>query len=312
MDIKSKPSPLKKSIQDKASELGFSACAIVDVATVDHASELQYDKWIADGKHHSMLYLDKYHDIRRNPALLLEGAKSIICVALNYYPGKFQNQDAPQFAYYAYGEDYHEVMRAKLIQLGEHIEKIAGGSWRACVDTAPIRERYWAQQSGLGFLGRNNQLIIPNKGSYFFLGELISTIEIESDQPLNMDCGNCGACISCCPAGALDEAGALDARKCISCLTIEHKGDFPQGTLLGTHIYGCDECQKCCPHNSNAASTSIKEFNPSDEFLNLDEEKIANMNQQDFSRIFRHSAVKRTKLSGLLRNLAAIKGEKAR
>lgn len=286
-----------------ASELGFEACGFAKVEPVAINAQEQYATWIKQGKHSTMQYMEKYSDVRANPALLLENASSIIAVALNYYPQQFQPKEAPQFAYYAYGLDYHEVIRAKLQQMAAKLEELYGATSRACVDTAPLRERYWAQRSGIGFVGRNNQLIIPGKGSYFFLGFLITTLEIEPDQPCTLTCGNCRRCVACCPTKALNDEGAVDARRCISCLSIEYRGELPDDVDFGNRIYGCDTCQKSCPHNRNTVPTSDEAFAPSTEFLNLNRTSIASMSDDDFRRIFRHSAVRRLKLPQLLRNL---------
>ena len=224
---------------------------------------------------------------------------------MNYYPPRLQPADAPQFAYYAYGRDYHEVIKQRLRQLATAIEKIASCQTRCCVDSAPIRERYWAQQAGIGFIGLNNALILPERGSYYFLGIILTTLELEPDAPCTLSCGECRACIDACPSGALSGDGAVDARRCLSCLTIEHHGELPEwvSSVLGNRVFGCDECQKCCPHNRHAQPTAIAEFHPTDDFLSLTRDRIASMDQQEFSRLFSHSAVKRAKLAGLQRNL---------
>ena len=252
----------------------------------------------------------RYLDVRDNPQLLLEGARSVIMVAMNYYPARFQNPDAPQFAYYAYGRDYHEVMRDRLHQLSAYIKEIAGDgvATRCCVDTAPLRERYWAVQAGIGFTGRNNTLIIPGKGSFFFLGGIVTTLDLHPDEPCRLTCGDCKACERACPGGALKDGMPVDASRCLSCLTIEHRGPLPQWVVvaLGNRVYGCDECQRVCPHNSNATPCTAPEFQPSPEFLNLTAEQILGMDQQEFSRVFSHSAVKRAKLDGLQRNAESL------
>lgn len=282
--------------------LGIAALGVARVEPVGQSAADSYRRWIADGRHGSMAYLDRYHDIRTNPELLLPGARSIIVAAFNYYPRRFQRPDAPQFAYYAYGRDYHDVVHGRLNTLADRIRASAGGEFRVCVDTAPLFERYWAVKAGIGVRGLNSQLIIPGKGSYFFLGEILTTLDITPDSPATGGCGSCGACIKACPAKAINGDGTIDARKCLSYLTIEHRGELPQGTALGNHVYGCDECQKSCPHNRHACATDIDEFAPSEAFLSLDREKILNMTDDDFRAIFRHSAVKRTKLTGLIRN----------
>jgi len=282
--------------------LGVTALGVARVEAVEQSVMDSYCRWIADGMHGSMSYLDRYLDIRTNPELLLPGARSIIVAAFNYYPKQFQNPSVPQFAYYAYGLDYHDVVRGRLGTLTDRIRSAMGGEFRVCVDTAPLFERYWAEKAGIGVRGINSQLIIPGKGSYFFLGEILTTLDIEPDIPSQGDCGKCGACIKACPAKAINGDGTVDASKCLSYLTIEHRGDFPEHTVLGNHVYGCDECQKSCPHNRRAVATEIEEFSPSQAFLSLDREKIMDMTASGFNAVFRRSAVKRTKLAGLIRN----------
>lgn len=292
-----------------ARELGFDACGIALANRVDDEAAMRYKNWLNSGKNGCMQWAQNYQEVRENPELLLEGARSVIVVAMNYYPKVFQPADAPQFAYYAYGRDYHEVMKQRLWKLGEFIEQETGCQSRACVDSAPLRERYWAQQAGVGFLGWNNQLIIPDKGSYFFLGVLITTLELTPDEPCQQHCMQCGACERACPSGTLHCGETIDARRCLSCLTIEHKGDLPEwvGDVIGNRVYGCDECQKCCPHNNNAIANTTPEFQPKPELLALTLNDILNFTQEQYSQLFSHSAVKRAKLAGLQRNALIIK-----
>lgn len=300
---------MESLIKQQAAALGLDACGIARARAVDPAAVQRYRQWIDSGGNGCMDYAARYLDVRDNPGLLLDGARSVIVVAMNYYPARFQPQDAPQFAYYAYGRDYHEVMRDRLQQLAAYIREAADGAeTRCCVDTAPLRERYWAVEAGVGFVGRNNTLIIPGKGSFFFLGAIVTTLELQPDEPCRLTCGDCGACEKACPGGALHGGRPVDASRCISCLTIEYRGELPQWTreAMGNRIYGCDECQRVCPHNRNARPTTVPELQPSDHFLSLTAQEILAMDQHAFSRLFSHSAVKRTKLAGLQRNLLHI------
>jgi epoxyqueuosine reductase len=291
-------------IKHIAHQLGFDACGIARARRVDDEALNRYNSWLNQGKNGCMQWAAGNSELRDDPALLLPGAKSVIVVAMNYYPQRFQPKHAPQVAYYAYGRDYHEVVKKRLWQLASYIEQETGASSRACVDSAPLRERYWAQQAGVGFIGLNNQLIIPGRGSYFFLGVLLTTLELEPDEPCLQQCQQCHACEKACPTGALRCGDTVDARRCLSCLTIEHKGELPEwvGDVIGNRVYGCDTCQQCCPHNRDAVPTGIAEFHPSDLLLSLTRRQILDMTQPEFSRIFSHSAVKRTKLAGLQRN----------
>lgn len=295
-----------------ASNLGFDACGIARVHRIDSEAQQRYTSWLDSGKNGCMQWATNHQQLREDPQLLLEGALSVIVVAMNYYPQVFQPSEAPQLAYYALGRDYHEVVKQRLWKLAQAIEQETGCKSRACVDSAPLRERYWAQQAGVGFIGLNNQLIIPGRGSFFFLGVLLTTLELDPDEPCHDQCLQCGACERACPTGALHCGDTVDARLCLSCLTIEQRGDLPQWVqgVIGNHLYGCDECQLCCPHNKAAAPTTIPEFQPKPELLNLTLDDVLNMTQEQFSSIFAHSAVKRTKLDGLKRNALLIKNSK--
>ena len=287
-------------------EAGAYRSGIARAGEVDEAAIAEYDRWISEGGHASMTYLEKYTDIRRNPTLLLPGARSVISSVFNYWWGK---QSGPlQWASYALGDDYHDVVRARLQSVADKISAETGAECRVCVDTAPILERYWAVRSGIGFIGRNRQLIVPDAGTHFFLGEIVSTLDLAPDAPCTLGCMDCRRCLRACPGGALSDRG-LNANRCLSYLTIEHRGDFPSSispTTLGRHVYGCDVCQDVCPHNAASPLSTIEEFRPRGPILSLDAEAIISMSQTDFSNLFRRSAIKRTKLAGLQRNAAAI------
>lgn len=302
---------IERLIKERARVLDLEACGIAQAGPVSEEAACRYRRWLDEGGNGCMDYAARYLDVRDNPALLLEGARSVIVVAMNYYPARFQQEDAPQFAYYAYGRDYHEVMRDRLQRLAAYIRELGGGETRCCVDTAPLRERYWAVKAGVGFVGRNNTLIIPGKGSFFFLGAIVTTLALQPDEPCTLTCGDCGACERACPGGALVDGKPVDASRCLSCLTIEYRGELPEWTreALGNRVYGCDECQRVCPHNRGAVPTTVPELQPSDEFLALTASSIMEMDQPAFSRLFSHSAVKRTKLAGLQRNMKHILGK---
>lgn len=287
-------------------EAGAYRSGIARAGEVDATVMADYGRWISSGNHASMTYLERYTDIRRNPTLLLPGARSVISSVFNYWWGK---QAAPlQWASYALGDDYHDVVRERLQRVAERISTETGAECRVCVDTAPILERYWAVRSGIGFIGRNRQLIVPGAGTHFFIGEILTTLDLTPDNPCALSCMDCRRCLNSCPGGALT-GDRLDANRCLSYLTIEHRGDFPSSTSplrLGRHIYGCDVCQDVCPHNHDAPISTIEEFRPREPILRLDTEAILSMSQEDFSIIFRRSAIKRTKLAGLHRNAITI------
>lgn len=294
---------IREQVRRIATESGFSRCGFAVAAPVDAAAVKAFDDWIAAGKHGCLSYLEKYRDVRNDPRLLLDGAATIIAVALNYLPREKQQPQYPQIAYYAYGDDYHEVVRNRLAPVVDYLATL-GASARICVDTAPLRERYWAQQAGLGFIGMNNQLIIPSLGSYHFLGFVITTAALQPDEPCISPCISCRRCLIYCPTKAISDHGAIDARRCLSCLTIEHRGEIPEGISLGNRLYGCDTCQKACPHNIYAPTTEIPEFTPIPERLTLTVNDILEMDQERYAALFRHSAIKRAKLAALHRNAA--------
>ncbi len=299
--------PCKKQLAEKAKSLGIEKIGVAKAEPVSETARNIHEEWISSGRHGDMGYMAKYVDVRNDPRNLWPNARSIISCAINYRPIRKQLPDAPQIASYALGRDYHEVVRERLEILAMFLRETYGGETRVCVDTAPIMERYWAVQSGLGFIGLNNQLIIPGKGSHFFLGEIITTLEIESDAPCRLTCGECHRCIETCPTKALQSDGSCDTRHCLSYLTIEYRGELPENLNIGNHLYGCDHCQDVCPHNYYAEATEIEEFEASERLLELTGDDVERMTQQEFSDVFRHSAIKRTKLSGLQRNMRYIK-----
>ncbi len=256
-----------------------------------------------------MQWAGNYTDLRLDPTALVEGAQTVISLAVNYLPRQIQSREAPQVARYAYGSDYHEVVRDMARQLAAFIKQSTGHECRVCVDSAPILERYWAQQAGLGFIGLNTLLIIPGKGSFFFLCELVTTLSLPPDEPCTLSCGECHACERNCPGGALS-GGTLDAARCLSCQTIENRDErLPEWVMekIGNHLYGCDECQLCCPHNRGAQPTARPEFQAREAVLHLTRQRVLTMTQEQFSATFRHSPIKRAKLAGLRRNASLLR-----
>jgi epoxyqueuosine reductase len=242
----------------------------------------------------------------------MPGAKSVISVALNYYPEQRLSSGQCQFAYYAYGKDYHDVVRAKLISLAAKIKELLGEETecKVCCDTVPILDRYWAWKSGLGWIGKNTNLIIPQAGSFFFLGEIVLTEELEYDTPMESRCGACTRCLDSCPTKALAEACCLDSRRCLSYLTIENRAEIPEelAASLPPYIYGCDRCQLACPHNSFARPTKVKEFAPTAEFMAMRPTDWSALSVEKYRTLFKGSAVKRAKYEGLLRNISHLSG----
>lgn len=296
-----------EEIKRQALSLGFDACGICRAH--DSGMEEQYRQWLSEGGHAGMSYLARNVEKRLDPRLLIEGARSIVSVALNYYPHQKQPGGVPRFAYYAYGKDYHEVMWKKLERLfafikGRHPE-VTG---RCFCDSAPVLEQFWAAQAGIGFVGKNTLLIIPGRGSFFFLGEIILSLELEYDSPIDELCGECRQCLDFCPTGAIERPYWLNSEKCISYQTIENRGEIAPEVApnLRNNVYGCDICQLVCPFNRDARPHDTPEFTPSEAFLSLDWERLTEMDEDGYRELFRHSAVKRAKFAGLKRNVAAI------
>lgn len=292
-------------IKSQAACLGFDACGFAAADPVDDEDVERYDRWLAQGKHGCMSWAGNHRDLRRDPSLLLDGAKTVISLAMNYYPARFQPDGALRVAYYAYGRDYHEVLRERMACLAQFIEQTTGCRTRPCVDSAPMRERYWAQRAGVGFVGLNNCLIIPGKGSFFFLGEIVTTAQLPPDTPCTMTCSGCSRCVEACPSGALNGDGAADCTRCLSCLLIEdHSPMLPEWVahVQGDRVVGCDACQLCCPHNKVAVATAIDDFTPTAAVLALTRESIARMTAGEFRRAFSHSAIARVRYKTLKRN----------
>lgn len=288
---------------------GVSHHGIARAEPVGPDAEALYCRWIASGRHAGMAYLEKYPDLRRDPRMLLEGAKSIICCAFPYYHPAPEMPGKLRIARYARGRDYHEVVRRRLETVAANIRALYGGETRVCVDTAPLRERYWAVRSGLGFIGLNNQLIIPGAGSYFFLGEILSTVSFTpapSIEDKEDQCQKCGRCVKACPTGALKPDGSCDTRLCLSYLTIEHRGPLPPGTELHGRFYGCDACAEACPHNSTPTPEGLPEFLPDERILAITAPGMAAMTDAEFAATFKGSPLKRAKAAGLRRNAEAI------
>lgn len=306
-------SPLEQAdmIRAEAYRLGFSACGFAQADAVPRALAEGYDRWLSEAYHGEMSYLERNTDLRRDPRLLVEGTRTVLVVAMNYYPGERIDAHRPQFAYYAYGRDYHKVVKRRLEQLLRFIQeqidpKITG---RAFADSAPIMERYWAVQAGLGWLGKNGLLILPRAGSFFVLGELLLSLELPPSEPIRSLCGNCSRCLSACPTGALIAPGVMDARRCISYLTIEQRGQLPEElrAKIGRRVYGCDACQTCCPWNRFAIPTTVEDFELREVLRTLTADKLEAMTAEEFDHLFAGSPIRRAGLEGLQRSLQGLR-----
>ena len=297
-------------------DLGFEHCGIARAEVLDDDAR-RLESWLNKGMNGSMAYMENYFDIRIDPSRLVPGAKSVITLLLNYFPGQAAleeadpKQAAPRIAKYAYGKDYHEVIRDKLkkllVQIREQIGEVNG---RGFVDSAPVLERSWAVRSGLGWVGRNGNLLNKQAGSFFFIATLIVDLELEIDTPFAGDyCGTCRKCIDACPTEAILENKVVDGSKCISYFTIELKDQLIPDTMKGKFqdwMFGCDTCQDVCPWNRFSKPTRETAFAPIPAILNFSTADWEELTEEGFREIFRHSALKRTKYAGIQRNLRFI------
>jgi epoxyqueuosine reductase len=293
-------------IKQEAQRIGFFSCGVCRPEFTGQYAEFLKD-WLKKGFHGEMSYMERNQDKRSDPRLLVDNTKSIIIAALNYYPSKKQPPESAQIAYYAYGKDYHIVVKKKLKALYDFIGREIGPvNGRIFCDSAPFAEKYHAVKAGLGWIGKNTQLILPGKGSFFFLGSILLDMPLEYDETIIPNrCGNCTKCMDACPTNALVAPGQLDATRCLSYLSIEYKGDLPDfyKEKSGNQVYGCDICNKVCPWNQYAQGNETEEFQPSEQLLNLSFEEIMKMNEDDFDKTFFESAIHRIGLKQLQRNV---------
>ena len=302
------PAQYADFIREEAVRLGFFHLGIARAEFMEEEAR-RLEQWLALGYHGEMAYMDNYFDLRTDPRKLFPGAKSILSLAFNYAPevGQ-QDPEAPRIARYAYGKDYHFVLRDKLRALLSAVrEGIGEVQGRGFVDSAPLLERDWARRSGNGWIGKNTLAIHPKAGSYFFLAELVLDLELPPDPPMKDYCGTCTRCIDACPTGAISPQGyLLDGSKCISYLTIELKNAIPESFRgkMGNWAFGCDICQEVCPWNRFATPHREPAFDPHPHLLGMPRGEWLELTEEVFREVFRHSAVKRAKYSGLKRNIA--------
>ncbi len=298
-------------IKAEALRLGFQQCGIAKAGFLeDEAPRLE--NWLNQQHHGKMNYMENHFDKRLDPRLLVDDAKSVISLTLNYFPTEQQlHADAPKISKYAYGEDYHTVIKDKLFQLLQFIKETIGEvNGRAFVDSAPVLDRAWAKKAGIGWIGKNSNLISKQTGSFFFLAELIVDLELSYDHPFATDhCGTCTKCIDACPTEAILSPYVIDAKKCISYLTIELKDELPTGleNKMDNWMFGCDVCQDVCPWNRFSVPHHEPLFEPKEKLLQMKREEWMEITEDVFKTIFKNSAVKRTKFKGLTRNLDFLK-----
>jgi epoxyqueuosine reductase len=292
-------------VKSESKRLGFDFCGISKAEFLEEEAP-HLEKWLHQGMNGKMQYMENYFDMRLDPRKLVPGAKSVISLMFNYYPEEKQNSDAPKISKYAYGKDYHFVIKDKLHELlqamNDQIGEIHG---RAFVDSAPMLERAWAAKSGLGWIGKNAQLLRPQIGSFFFLAELIVDIELDADAPIKDYCGSCTRCMDACPTEAIIGPKIVDGSKCISYFTIELKEAMPiemQDKLDGW-MFGCDVCQDVCPWNRFSQAHSTEEMKPNAEILNMTKKDWEEITEDVFKKTFKDSPLQRPGYNGIKRTL---------
>jgi epoxyqueuosine reductase len=298
-------------IKKKASELGFFYCGISNAEFLESEAK-KLEQWLNMNYHGKMGYMENHFDKRLDPRLLVDDAKSVISLCLNYYTDEHQyDKDSPRISKYALGEDYHDVIKDKLKALYQFIvSEIGEVGGRVFVDSAPVMDKAWAKKSGLGWIGKNSNLIHPKSGSFFFLAELIIDLQLEPDGPMKDYCGTCTRCIDACPTEAIVQPYVVDGSKCISYLTIELKDSLLPNEFKGkmdNWMFGCDVCQDVCPWNRFSLRHNEPRFQPQESLLNMSQSDWQDLTEEVFTELFRKSAVKRTKYAGLKRNIEFLK-----
>lgn len=297
-----------KLIKQEAARLGFDHCGISRAGFLEEEAP-RLEQWLKSEMHGKMQYMENYFDKRLDPRLLVDGAKSVISFVLNYFPEEKQNPSAPKISRYAYGTDYHTVIKEKLKELIFFIkENIGEVNGRAFVDSAPVLDKAWAKKSGLGWVGKNSNLLNKEMGSFFFIAELITDLDLEYDEPHVQDyCGTCTRCIDACPTDAIIKPYVVDGSKCISYFTIELKEEMPAGVDTDGWAFGCDICQEVCPWNRFSKPHKEEKFKPAAGLLTMDNAEWHEITEDVFKQMFKHSPLKRTGFNGLKRNLQLIK-----
>jgi epoxyqueuosine reductase len=296
-----------KLIKDKAKELGFFFCGISKADFLKEEAP-RLEKWLKEERNGKMDYMQNHFDMRLDPRLLVDNAKSVVSLLLNYYTDEKQEDlDAPKISQYAFGEDYHFVIKNKLKEFFSYIqEEIGEVGGRVFVDSAPVMDKAWAKKSGLGWVGKHSNLVNPKKGSFFFIAELILDLELTADGPMKDYCGSCTRCIDACPTDAIIEPYVVDGSKCISYLTIELKEQLIPNEFKGkaeNWMFGCDICQDVCPWNRFSSPHKEPKFNPHDQLLKMSKADWEDISEEIFRELFKNSAVKRAKYTGLVRNI---------
>ena len=304
MTINSKET-YSKFIKAEAKRLGFLACGISKAGFLEQEAP-RLEKWLKNNQNGQMAYMENHFDKRLDPTLLVDDAKSVVSLLLNYYPAESQNQESFKISKYAYGQDYHFVIKEKLKEFLHSIqENIGEVSGRAFVDSAPVLDKAWAAKSGLGWIGKNSNLLTQKVGSFYFIAELILDLDLEYDYATTDHCGSCTACIDACPTQAIVAPYVVDGSKCISYYTIELKENIPYEMKgkFDEWMFGCDTCQDVCPWNRFSKPHSEPLFNPNPEVLSFSKKDWVEITEETFKKVFKNSPIKRTKFDGLKRNI---------
>jgi len=297
-------------LKTESKRLGFLSCGISKAGFLEEEAP-RLANWLNKNRNGQMTYMENHFDKRLNPTLLVDDAKSVISLLLNYYPSEIQNPDSYKISKYAYGQDYHHVIKEKLIELLNFIQtEIGDVSGRAFIDSAPVLDKAWAAKSGLGWIGKNSNLITQKVGSFYFIAELILDLELEYDHATTDHCGSCTACLDACPTQAIVAPYIVDGSKCISYFTIELKENIPQEMKgkFDDWMFGCDVCQDICPWNRFSKPHSEPLFTPYPELLSYSKKDWEEITEETFAKVFTNSPLKRTQLEGLKKNIKFLKG----
>ncbi len=303
---------IKSRIRELIMQSGAVAVGFAQVAPTTADYRLLYEQWIQKRQHAGMKYMEEHSKLRFDPSELLHGAKSIICVAYQYADADTDEPEYPLIARYALGRDYHKAIRSTLRCVCSTLRQEHDAETRICIDSAPIAERYWARKAGIGVVGRNGVIIVSDVGARCFLAEILTTLPLTPDKPATGNCMGCGRCIVACPTGALQSDGTIDSRRCLSYLTIEHRGPFTeeQKKILRNSrhkpLFGCDCCVAVCPHNKCIKSTLLPDFRPRPQIQSLTPQRVMDMTDEEFGILTQGSPLRRAGLDGLQRNAAAI------
>ena len=309
MKSDSKRSDYSKLIKAEARRLGFLSCGISKAGFLEEEAP-RLENWLNQNRHGEMRYMENHFDKRLNPILLVDDAKSVISLILNYFPSEQQNSKSYKLSKYAYGQDYHLIIKEKLNELLHTVHtEIGEVCGRAFVDSAPVLDKAWAAKSGLGWIGKNSNLLTQQVGSFYFIAELIVDLDLEYDHATTDHCGTCTACIDACPTEAIVAPYVVDGSKCISYFTIELKENIPveMKGKMDDWIFGCDVCQDVCPWNRFSKPHNEPLFNPNSEILSMTKTDWEEITEDTFWKVFKNSAVKRAKLEGLIRNIKFLK-----